>query len=65
MLFVGHANTVPALLKTLGHPVESNIPETARQLIVVPKAKVPDRFTPTLLRGLGQITKKKQDSLIV
>jgi broad specificity phosphatase PhoE len=48
VLVVGHANSVPALLKALGHPVEVNIPETEfdNLFVLVPKSDGP----PTLLR---------------
>jgi broad specificity phosphatase PhoE len=48
VLFVGHANTVPALLKTLRHPGEIKIPETDfdNLFVLFPKSDGP----PTVLR---------------
>ena len=48
VLLVGHSNTVPALLKALGHPVEIKIPETEfdNLFVLTPKAGGP----PTVLR---------------
>jgi phosphohistidine phosphatase SixA len=48
VLFVGHANTVPALLKALGHQAEIKIPETEYDnlFVVFPRSGVP----PTVLR---------------
>jgi broad specificity phosphatase PhoE len=48
VLLVGHANTVPALLKALGYPVEIKIPETEfdNLFVLTPKADGP----PTVLR---------------
>jgi broad specificity phosphatase PhoE len=48
VLLVGHSNTVPALLKALGHPVEIKIPETEfdNLFILTPKAEGP----PSVLR---------------
>jgi broad specificity phosphatase PhoE len=48
VLFVGHANTVPALLKALGHPAEIKIPETEYDnlFVLFPKSEGP----PTVLR---------------
>ena len=48
VLIVGHANSVPALLKALGHPVEVKIPETEfdNLFVLTPKADGP----PTVLR---------------
>ena len=43
VLLVGHSNTVPALLKALGHPVEIKIPETEfdNLFVLTPKAGGP------------------------
>jgi broad specificity phosphatase PhoE len=48
VLLVGHANTVPALLKALGHPLEIEIPETEfdNLFVLIPKSEGP----PILLR---------------
>jgi phosphohistidine phosphatase SixA len=48
VLFVGHSNTVPALLKALGHPTEIKIPETEYDnlFVLFPKSGGP----PTVLR---------------
>jgi phosphohistidine phosphatase SixA len=48
VLFVGHANTVPALLKAFGHQAEIKIPETenGNVFVVFPRSGVP----PTVLR---------------
>lgn len=48
VLFVGHANTVPALLKALGHTAEIKIPETEYDnlFVLFPKSE----GAPTLLR---------------
>jgi broad specificity phosphatase PhoE len=48
VLVVGHANSVPALIKALGHPVAIKIPETEfdNLFVLIPKADGP----PTLLR---------------
>jgi broad specificity phosphatase PhoE len=48
VLVVGHANSVPALLKALGHPVEITIPETEfdNLFVLIPKSEGP----PMLLR---------------
>jgi broad specificity phosphatase PhoE len=48
VLFVGHANTVPALLKALKHPGEIKIPETDfdNLFVLFPKSDGP----PTVLR---------------
>src|SRR5262249_33247634 len=40
VLLVGHSNTVPALLKTLGYPVEIKIPETEFDNLFVLTPKV-------------------------
>ena len=43
VLFVGHSNTVPALIKVLGHPNEIEIPagEYDNLFVVVPKSEGP------------------------
>jgi broad specificity phosphatase PhoE len=48
VLLVGHANSVPALLKALGHPLEIKIPETEfdNLFVLIPKGQGP----PTVLR---------------
>jgi broad specificity phosphatase PhoE len=48
VLFVGHSNTVPALLKALGHSTEIKIPETEYDnlFVLIPKSGGP----PTVLR---------------
>jgi hypothetical protein len=48
VLLVGHRETVPALLKALGHPVEIEISETEfdNLFVLTPKADGP----PTVLR---------------
>lgn len=48
VLFVGHSNTVPALIKALGHTAEIKIPETEYDnlFLVFPKSEGP----PTVLR---------------
>jgi len=48
VLVVGHANSVPALLKALGHPVEIKIPETEfdNLFVLIPMKEGP----PKLLR---------------
>jgi broad specificity phosphatase PhoE len=48
VLFVGHANTVPALLKALGHTAEIKSPETEYDnlFVLFPKIEGP----PTVLR---------------
>ena len=48
VLVVGHANSVPALLKALGHPVEIKIPETEfdNLFVLIPMSEGP----PKLLR---------------
>lgn len=48
VLIVGHSNSVPALLKALGYPVEVKIPETDfdNLFVVAPKSEGP----PTVLR---------------
>ena len=48
VLFVGHSNTVPALLKALGHQAEIRIPETEYDnvFVVIPKSE----GHPTVLR---------------
>jgi broad specificity phosphatase PhoE len=48
VLLVAHSQTVPALLKALGHPVEITIPETEfdNLFVVISKSEGP----PTLLR---------------
>jgi broad specificity phosphatase PhoE len=48
VLFVGHSNTVPALLKALGHPTAIKIPETEYDnlFVLFPKSEGP----PTVLR---------------
>jgi broad specificity phosphatase PhoE len=48
VLIVGHSNSVPALLKAFGHPVDIKIPETdfGNLFVVTPKADAP----PTVLR---------------
>ena len=48
VFFVGHSNTVPALLKALGHPVEIKIPETEYDNVFVVFPKSDGR--PTVLR---------------
>jgi hypothetical protein len=42
-LLVGHSNTVLALLKALGHPVEIKIPETDfdNLFVLIPKGQDP------------------------
>jgi broad specificity phosphatase PhoE len=46
VLVVGHSNTVPALLKALGHPVEIKIPETEfdNLFVLTPRADGPPTF---------------------
>ena len=48
VLVVGHSNSVPALLKALGHPAEIKIPETEfdNLFVLIPKSEGP----PLLLR---------------
>lgn len=48
VLFVGHSNTVPALIKALGHPAVFKIPETEYDnlFVLIPKSD----GTPLLLR---------------
>lgn len=48
VLVVGHSNSVPALLKTLGHSAEIKIPETdfGNLFVLIPKSEGP----PILLR---------------
>ena len=48
VLFVGHSNTVPALIKALGYPAEIKIPETEYDnlFVLFPKSE----GAPTLLR---------------
>lgn len=48
VLFVGHSDTVPALLKALGHPAEIKIPETEYDnlFVLFPKSV----GSPTVLR---------------
>ncbi len=48
VLLVGHSNTVPVLLKALGHPVEIKIPETEfdNLFVLTPNGQ----GSPTLLR---------------
>ncbi len=48
VLVVGHSNSVPALLKALGHPAEIKIPETdfGNLFVLIPKSEGP----PILLR---------------
>ena len=43
VLFVGHANTAPALLKASGHPAEIKIPETEynKLFVLFPKSEGP------------------------
>ena len=48
VLLVGHSNTVPALLKALGHPAEIKIPETEFDNLFMLISK--SEGTPTLLR---------------
>jgi broad specificity phosphatase PhoE len=48
VLFVGHSNTVPALIKALGHTDEIKIPETEYDnlFVLIPKSE----GAPTVLR---------------
>jgi broad specificity phosphatase PhoE len=48
VLIVAHSNSVPALLKAFGHPLEANIPETEfdNLFVLIPTAEGP----PKLLR---------------
>ncbi len=50
VLFVGHANTVPALITALGHTVEIKIPEAEYDNLFVLSPKSED--APTLLLWL-------------